>query len=98
MSETIDHQQRVCARVLIAGRVQGVGYRWATLTQAQQSGVHGWVRNLSDGRVEAIFEGKKSVVEQLVKWCHTGSSTALVENVVVVYQEPTGIEGFEIRH
>ncbi len=97
MSETIDHQQPVCVRVLIAGRVQGVGYRWATLTQAQQLGINGWVRNLSDGRVEAVFEGQKPVVEQIIEWCHTGSSAALVEDVEVVEQEPTGIEDFVIR-
>lgn len=86
------------AHVLISGRVQGVGYRYSTVETATQLGLNGWVRNLPDKRVEAMFEGKRAIVEQMVRWCHEGPPAALVETVKVEYMAPLGFQGFEVRH
>ena len=84
-------------RILITGMVQGVGYRFSTLAQAEQLGVKGWIRNLPDGRVEAVFEGAQDVVEQLMLWCHNGPIGAVVQDVAVEYETPEGLQGFVIR-
>lgn len=85
--------ERVRARVLISGRVQGVNFRAYTRDRARAAGVEGWVRNLSDGRVEAIFEGSRPAVQKLVSWCYSGPTHAEVEKVEVAWEEPTGKEG-----
>jgi acylphosphatase len=85
------------AHVLISGRVQGVGYRYATVDTASQLKLTGWVRNLPDSRVEAVFEGTREVVEEMVRWCHIGPPAAVVQNVVVEYEKPEGLRGFEVR-
>ncbi len=78
------------AHVFIAGRVQGVSFRWYTQRQAQQLGLTGWVRNLWDGRVEAIFEGPEAIVRQAVGWCRHGDPPARVDDIEVTYEDPTG--------
>ena len=80
------------AHVWITGRVQGVGFRANTRDQARACGVNGWVRNLADGRVEALFEGPKPAVEQVVAWCSNGSSPARVSHVELLWEAPTGNE------
>lgn len=89
--------ERTRAHVFVEGHVQGVFYRSTTQKQARDLGVHGWVRNLDDGRVEAVFEGDKPQVDQLVQWCQTGSPKADVDDVDVTWEDPEGLEGFEIR-
>lgn len=79
--------------VLITGRVQGVGYRWATQQRAQQFGVAGWVKNLPDGRVEAVFAGDATAIERMLAWCWEGPPAAAVEEVKVA----ESYAGFEIR-
>ena len=86
------------AHVFVTGKVQGVYYRATTRDTAREQGVDGWVKNLEDGRVEAVFEGDADDVEAMVEWCHTGSPRADVEDVEVEYGEPEGLEGFEIRY
>ena len=88
---------RIRAHVFVSGRVQGVYYRATTRDTARERGVDGWVRNLDDGRVEAVFEGPEAAVESMLEWCHTGSPKARVDDVDVEYGDPGGIEGFEIR-
>ena len=88
---------RTCAHVYVSGTVQGVYYRANTRDQARERGVDGWVRNLADGRVEAVFEGAPDAVEAMVEWCHTGSPRAGVDDVDVEYADPQGETGFEIR-
>jgi acylphosphatase len=88
---------RVRAHVFVSGRVQGVYYRATTRETARERGVDGWVKNLPDGRVEAVFEGDREAVEELLEWCHTGSPNARVDDVEVEYGDPTGVDGFEIR-
>lgn len=79
---------RVCARVLISGSVQGVNFRAALRDQARALGAVGWVRNLPDGHVEAHIEGTNSVVRRVVSWCYGGPPQAQVERVQVQWQEP----------
>ena len=88
---------RVRAHVFVSGRVQGVFYRATTRDTARDVGVDGWVQNLDDGRVEAVFEGPETRVEEMVDWCHDGSPSARVEDVQVEYEDPQGQDGFHIR-
>jgi acylphosphatase len=76
--------------VLVSGTVQGVWFRESTRRQAEGLGVVGWVRNLPDGRVEAVFEGPPPGVDALVAWCHEGPPNARVEQVEAKAAEPTG--------
>jgi acylphosphatase len=85
--------EQVRAHVLIAGRVQGVSFRAYARDRARAAGVEGWIRNLSDGRVEAIFEGPRPAVQRLLSWCYSGPALAAVEKVEVQWEEPTGKEG-----
>ncbi len=89
--------ERTRARVLVSGKVQGVYFRANTREQARERGVDGWVRNLRDGRVEAVFEGPAEAVEAMVEWCHEGSPAARVDDVEAEYANPEGLDGFEIR-
>jgi len=72
--------------VLISGRVQGVGFRYSTYHEAQALGLTGWVRNVSDGRVEAEFEGPQSSLEQMLSWCRVGPRLAKVTHVDVAWE------------
>ena len=83
--------------VYVSGRVQGVYFRATTRDTANELGVDGWVRNLDDGRVEAVFEGDPDDVEEMVEFCYEGSSRASVTEVEVTEEEPEGIDGFEVR-
>lgn len=85
--------ERVRAHVIVSGRVQGVNFRAYARDRAREAGVEGWVRNLSDGRVEAVFEGTRSAVQRLISWCYSGPSNAEVERVEVAWETPTGTEG-----
>jgi len=86
------------ARARIAGRVQGVNFRWETKRTADRAGVRGWVRNRSDGTVEALFEGERGAVESVLAWCRQGPSHAKVSDVTVNWERCGGEEeGFEIR-
>ena len=81
--------ERVRAHVTIDGRVQGVNFRAATQQQAATTGVAGWVRNLDDGRVEAVFEGPRAAVGRMVSWCYGGPRYARVDRVDVQWEPPT---------
>lgn len=74
-------------KVLISGVVQGVCFRAYTRDAAKKAGLTGWVRNLPDGRVEAVFEGSAERVQSVVDWCRNGSPGSVVEKVHVV-EEP----------
>lgn len=74
-------KQRV--RLFIKGKVQGVFFRQALKVMAKKNHVNGWVRNLSDGRVEAILEGEDLNVSTLVEWAHAGSANARVEDIEI---------------
>ena len=84
-------------RVLVSGQVQGVSFRVACQRMAWQHGVAGWVRNLSDGRVEAVFEGPAGQVERLLDWARRGPRMAVVADVAVQPEQPEGLGTFQIR-
>jgi acylphosphatase len=89
---------RVRARIVVSGRVQGVAFRQSTADEGRRLGVKGWVRNLPDGRVEAEVEGERAAVGALVRWCHAGPPAARVDGVEVEWADPAGDLGaFEIR-
>jgi len=86
------------ARVLISGRVQGVWFRGTARSVAESLGLKGWVRNLRDGSVEAVFEGPRSQVQKAISWCRQGPPLAHVASVVVNWEEPAGqLRDFSIR-
>ncbi|MDY6789533.1 MAG: acylphosphatase [Candidatus Nanohaloarchaea archaeon] len=85
------------AHVFVSGKVQGVFFRATTRKEARKRGVKGWVKNLDDGRVEAVFEGEEEKVEEMIRFCHEGPERARVEDVEVDFEEPEGLEGFEVR-
>lgn len=81
----------------ISGEVQGVFFRGATRERARELGLAGWVKNLPDGRVEAIFEGSPEDVRQMVQWCEKGPSHASVRDVQVEDEATEGdMRGFEV--
>ncbi len=87
------------AHVLISGKVQGVFYRVNTKRMADKLGVKGWIRNLPDGRVEAVFEGDEEAVKRLISWCWIGPPGAKVTNIEVEWEEYLGeYEGFKVLH
>lgn len=73
----------VARRLVVRGRVQGVGFRHATVEAARALGVAGWVRNLPDGAVEAFAQGASAEVERFVAWCRRGPSLARVDGMEV---------------
>jgi acylphosphatase len=94
-----DKPKKLRAHVRIEGRVQGVFFRASTRDKARRAGVRGWVRNCRDGSVEAVFEGPRKAVVEVLAWCYRGSDAAMVENVDVDYEEPTGeFDSFRVRH
>jgi acylphosphatase len=84
-------------RVLISGRVQGVFFRDTCRRLALEGGVAGWVRNLPDGRVEAVFEGPDEEVRRLVDWVHNGPRWAVVDDVAVQSEPPEGLAAFLVK-
>ena len=85
--------------VWIRGRVQGVFFRAYTRDAAKQRNLKGWVRNLPDGRVEAVFEGEAEAVEDMLRWCHNGSPLSRVDDVEIVEEPYVGeFDDFHIRY
>ncbi len=89
-------QTRIRRRVLVWGQVQGVFFRSSTQETAASWSIDGWVRNLPDGSVEAVFEGGLDAVQALVAFCHSGSRWAKVDRIDVIEEAPEGISGFRI--
>ena len=86
-------------QVRVTGRVQGVFFRQSARDQAERLGLSGWVRNLPDGSVEALFEGERPLVEQAVAWCRQGPPRARVDELVVMWLDgPAETGGFAIRY
>jgi acylphosphatase len=84
-------------RVTVSGRVQGVFFRETCRREAKAAGVSGWVRNRSNGTVEAVLEGEPAAVERVVAWMRIGPSHAVVSDVEAVAEEPAGEHGFTVR-
>ena len=90
---------KVRAHVFVKGRVQGVLFRYTTKEEANLRAVKGWARNMEDGRVEAVFEGAKEKVDEMVEYCHYGPPAAKVSSVNVTWAEYTGeFKVFSIRY
>ena len=87
----------IARHVLVSGRVQGVWFRHHAAQTAARLGVAGWVRNLPDGRVEAVFEGSVDAVAAAIAWCRQGPELAAVAGVEVQDEEPLGLTGFDVR-
>jgi acylphosphatase len=85
-------------KVIVSGMVQGVFFRVECASRARQRGLGGHVRNLPDGRVEAVFEGDGSAVDRMVEWCREGPRHARVEKVDVEELPPAGEREFRIAH
>ncbi|RCV63148.1 acylphosphatase [Methanophagales archaeon] len=91
-------ESKVRAHAFVKGKVQGVLFRYTTRVEANIRGVKGWVRNMKDGRVEAVFEGEKEKVDEMVEYCHYGPPAAKVSSVNVIKEEYTGEStSFSIR-
>jgi acylphosphatase len=87
------------AHLYISGRVQGVYYRGFIEEMADSLGLKGWVRNLPDRRVEAVFEGEREVIEKAIKRCHVGPPSSRVTDINVIWDEKTeGFADFRIRY
>ena len=85
------------AHAFISGRVQGVAFRWETQRVAEKHQVNGWVRNLPDRRVEAVFEGSRPQVNAVLDWCRQGPAISRVDEVDIQWEEFKGeFEGFSI--
>jgi acylphosphatase len=84
-------------RVLISGLVQDVWFRATTAKQAVRADVHGWVRNLADGRVEAVLEGSADAVKEVIDFCSRGPELARVDRIEVLEETPENLEDFKIR-
>ncbi|MFQ6074825.1 MAG: acylphosphatase [Candidatus Bathyarchaeia archaeon] len=90
---------RVRAHVYVRGRVQGVFFRYTTRLEATGRDVTGWVRNLRDGRVEAVFEGEREDVEAMVNFCRKGPYGARVTDIRVIWEDYTGdYKGFRVLY
>jgi acylphosphatase len=86
------------AHLTISGVVQGVYFRANTRRRAMELGLRGWVRNLADGRVEAVCEGEREMIAQLIDWCRVGPPGAQVDGVHVTWEEHRNeFETFVIR-
>jgi len=86
----VSDTKKTRAHVFVSGRVQGVYFRQNTKQVASRHGVTGWVCNLPDGRVEAIFEGGEMDVNEVIEWCHAGPPKATVQDVSVKFGKYTG--------
>lgn len=83
--------------LLIKGRVQGVSYRANAAAMARKLGLHGWVRNLPDGRVELLAQGEEKVLKSLLTWAHQGPATARVDHIDVHWGEAARLaNGFDV--
>lgn len=74
--------EAICRNLRVRGRVQGVGYRWSLCAEAQRLGLSGWVRNRSDGSVEALVGGPAEAVDALILWARRGPPMARVDSIV----------------
>ena len=89
-SNNNNNNNKIRAHVFIRGKVQGVYFRQNTRIVATRYGVMGWVRNLKDGRVEAVLEGDEMDINRVIEWCYAGPPKAAVDDVDVKYEKYTG--------
>lgn len=91
--------RKIRVHVYVSGKVQGVYFRQNTKEVAIMHNVTGWVRNLPDSRVEAVFEGDEMSVNKVIEWCHVGPPKAKVDDVSVKFEKYAGeFAGFEVNY
>ena len=91
--------EKARAHIFVLGKVQGVFFRAETQEKAQKLGLAGWAKNLSDGRLEAVFEGEKAKVEEILKWAKKGPPGAIVRDLELVWEDYRGeFNSFEVRY
>lgn len=89
--------ERGRAHIFVLGSVQGVFFRSDTAQKAKSLGLRGWVKNLSDGRVEAVFEGDEERIKEIIQWLKKGSTFAKVDRIEIERGEYRGeFQGFKI--
>jgi acylphosphatase len=93
----VSERELIRRRIVVRGRVQGVFFRDSTRRRAESAGVAGWVRNCSDGAVEAVFEGPADAVGRLLDFARRGPNRASVDDVSVSEETPEGLSGFDVR-
>ncbi len=90
---------KIRAHIFIKGLVQGVSFRYWAIRQADKFDVTGWIRNLYDGRVEAVFEGERNSVEKMIEVCRRGPSGAVVRDLATYWEEYSGVyEDFHVEY
>ncbi len=87
----------VRVHVFVEGRVQGVWFRDSAWREADRLGIRGWVRNLPDGRVEAVYEGSQAAVEEMLAWTERGPERADVTGVEIHDEPPREEQGFTVK-
>jgi acylphosphatase len=85
-------------RIIVKGRVQGVGFRWNAAKEARLRGIKGYVKNLPGGEVLIEVEGTRDILDDYVKWCNEGPAFSVVESVDVETLSPRGYDDFRIEH
>ena len=92
-------EENIRAHLFVSGRVQGVFFRETVRKKAAKEGVTGWAKNLRDGKVEAVFEGKESRVRKMVDWARSGPIWAKVDSLDLIWEDYRGeFDGFEIKY
>lgn len=91
-------EQKLRKRILIKGRVQGVGFRWNAAMEARMIGITGFVRNLPDGSVFIEAEGTGKQLEKYLNWCHKGPAFSTVDSVETESLPPVNFTEFRIEH
>ncbi len=90
--------KKIRVHLIVSGKVQGVYYRQTAFQKAVEFGLTGWVRNLTNGQVEAVFEGEEYLVNKMIEWCKEGPTLARVVHVEVDKQSCSdSFEGFTIK-
>ena len=82
--------------VIFSGKVQGVYFRYNTQKKAIQIGLSGWVKNLINGNVEAVFEGEENKIKEIIEYCKNGQSYAKVKSIDAIKEKEQGLNNFEI--
>ncbi len=90
--------QEIYKKVIITGRVQGVGFRFSAREQARKYGVKGYVKNLPTGNVEIKVSGPENKVNLYLRWCNEGPSHAYVEDIFIEDAVPENFETFDVKH
>lgn len=90
--------EKLLYKVIVKGRVQGVGFRWSAAREAESRGISGFVKNMSDGSVYIEAEGPREQLDAFTEWCKRGPGIGYVESVDISLWPAPGYSGFVIKH